>query len=106
MKIAEVGEGKKSGKHWKTKRKCFFLPVLSSSVFIAVCLNQHGHQQKGNWPLQMGSLLPFVSLIRKPCQGVINMKHMTVGGGVGDTSRACLSAGEQHNQFWGAAPVC
>lgn len=54
----------------------------------------------------MGSSLPFVSLIHKPCQGVINMKHMTVGGGVGDTSRACPNAGEQQNQFWGAAPVC
>lgn len=41
-KICKLIEGKKSGKSSKPKGKCFFLPISSSSVFMAMC----GHSRK------------------------------------------------------------
>lgn len=58
-KICKLIEGKKSGKSLKPKGKWFFLPVSSSSVFMAVC----GHSRKEIVPangifMAPGQLLP------------------------------------------------
>lgn len=60
-KICKLIEGKKSGKSSKPKGKCFFLPILSSSVFMAV----RGQSRKEIVPanglfMALGLLLPPV----------------------------------------------